>query len=543
MPDGRIARFDVPEGTTPEQAQAMIAAEIPNVQQPQSEAQPSAQKRDILSLLKPEIPFGDIAAGALRGAGSIGATLIRPFESKEENKQRREAMTSALGALGADTESGAFAAGKIGGEIAGTAGAGGVVAKGLSFIPALAKFAPAVQSGGFTLGKAASTGGKVADKIANAATRTAGGAITGGATAGLINPEDAGLGAAIGGAMPGVVKGAGALGSAVKGEVSDAVINLANKAKSLGIDIPADRIANSRPLNALAASLNYVPFSGRAATEKNVLSQYNKAVSKTFGQDSDNVTMALRKAHTELGKQFDDVLTKTSVKVDNQFLDDLARHEQTIANELDPLQAKVITNQIGAILDKSKGGVIDGQAAYNIKKTLDRIGNRNSNEAYYAKELKKSLMGALNRSLPEGEAEAFSSLRKQYGNMMDIDSVARNGAEGGVSIAKMANMRGINNPEMQDLADIAAQFLITRESPHGAAQRVILGALGVGAGGAAPAALPYLAGGVAAGKVANSALNSNWLKGAMMNKPPFLLDDLGANPWLRSGLLATSTNP
>lgn len=34
MPDGRVARFEVPEGTTPEQAQAMIEAEIPKITQP-----------------------------------------------------------------------------------------------------------------------------------------------------------------------------------------------------------------------------------------------------------------------------------------------------------------------------------------------------------------------------------------------------------------------------------------------------------------------------------------------------------------------------
>lgn len=34
LPDGRIARFEVPEGTTPEQAQEMIAAELPSLDQP-----------------------------------------------------------------------------------------------------------------------------------------------------------------------------------------------------------------------------------------------------------------------------------------------------------------------------------------------------------------------------------------------------------------------------------------------------------------------------------------------------------------------------
>ena len=175
------------------------------------------QKRGFLSLLKPEIPIGDIAAGAVRGAGSIGATILRPFDSGEENKQRRQAMTEALASLGADTESGAFAAGKIGGEIAGTAGIPGLLGKGAAAVPYLSKLAPAINSGGFSLGNAA-TG----SNLANAALRTAGGAIAGGATAGAIDPSQADTGMIIGAAAPGAVKAAGLLGKGL-GKVGDVV--------------------------------------------------------------------------------------------------------------------------------------------------------------------------------------------------------------------------------------------------------------------------------------------------------------------------------
>lgn len=508
-----------------------------------------AQKPKQGNWLKPELPYGNMLGGAVQGAADIGSTMLAPIDylgkvlpawlkPELSREGRREDVSSAIQSAGADSESIAFKWSRLGTQIAGTAGVGGGIANTVSRVPQLAKYAPVIESGGFNLGNAAT-----ASKLTNAGLRAGGGAIAGGATAGLINPEDVDTGAMLGAAMPGAVKVAGTVGSKIKGEVSDSVINLVKKANSLGIDIPADRIGNSRPLNALASSLNYVPLSGRAGVEKNMLSQFNRAVSRTFGQDSDNVTMALRKAGSELGKQFDDTLSKTTVKVDAQFIDDLAKHEQTIMSELDPMQAKVVSNQINAILEKTQNGLIDGQAAYNIKKTLDRIGNRNSNEAYYAREVKKSLMGALNRSLPDEEAKAFAKLRAQYGNMLDLEGVARNGAEGGVSIGKLANMKGINNPELQDLADIAAQFLVTREAPHGAAQRVTLGALGLGAGGVSPATIPLMAAGVAGARGANSALNSTWMKNSMTGVPPQLLKKLGDDPLLRSGLLAISANP
>lgn len=490
--------------------------------------------------------------GALKGATDIGATLLRPVDAALNatgmtdmtNAQRRASLGQFF-QENSDPESLAFQGGALGSQIAGTAGMGGLLAKGLKAIPVVANAAPklvnAIESGGFNIGSPAAK--TFTGKVADMATRMAGGAITGAATAGVINPSDTGTGALIGGAIPVVAKAAGEAGKAILGKVSPEVSALYQKAKSLGIDIPSDRIANSKPLNAMAASLNYVPLSGRAAKEKSILSQFNRAISRTFGQDSDNVTMALRKAGNELGGQFDDVLSKTTVKVDSQLLDDLAQHEQTVLNELDPLQARVIQNQINAIISKSRNGLIDGQAAYNIKKTLDRIGNRGSNEAYYAREVKKSLMGALNRSLPVDEAQAFTTLRQQYGNMLDLEGLAQNGAEGGISVGRLANMKGINNPEMQDLADIAAQFLVTREAPHGAAQRVTLGMMGLGASGAAPAALPFIAGGMAAGRSANMALNSQWMKNMVLTQQPGLLGTMAESPLLRSGLLATQASP
>ncbi|MFN7611061.1 MAG: hypothetical protein ACK5QX_09030, partial [bacterium] len=119
-------------------------------------------------------------------------------------------MDAALDTAGVDRDSLAFKGGKLGAEVAGTAGAGGVLAKGVAAIPQVATRAPllinALQSGGFSLG------GTTGNRLADLAIRTAGGAASGGAAAGLVNPEDAGTGALIGGALPGAVQAAGAAG-------------------------------------------------------------------------------------------------------------------------------------------------------------------------------------------------------------------------------------------------------------------------------------------------------------------------------------------
>lgn len=173
--------------------------------------------------------IGNTLAGAVRGAGSIGATILAPYDmakdalagkglSLESNRQRRADMDSGLRMMGANPESMLYQGGKLAGEIAGTAGAGGVVANTARAIPAVAsRAAPllsAIESGGLVLGKPAapSIGGKVADL----ATRAAGGATLGGISAGMTDPETAGTGAVIGSAVPGGMMAAKAVGSGIQ---------------------------------------------------------------------------------------------------------------------------------------------------------------------------------------------------------------------------------------------------------------------------------------------------------------------------------------
>lgn len=518
MPDGRVARFEVPDGTTPAQAQSLMEAHF-------AEAAPAEKpSRGMFGAIQ------DVGAGLIRGAGSIGATILTPYDlaagntKSIGNPERRAAMDSAFQSMGVDTDSLAYGGGKLGGEIAGTAGIGGAFGLGAKAVGAAPKFVNALTSAGFSTGAptAATWGGRAADL----ALRSAAGGVVGGASAGMVDPETAGAGAAVGGALPPVMKGAallgkgggklvGAAGRKLAGEVAPDVQALARRAEELGIQVPADRIANSKPLNAVAAGLNYVPFSGRAAVEKRMQDQLDTALTRTFGQDSPNVTQALRKAQTALGGEFDRVLKGNGVAFDKTLLTDLASVQGTAAKELGSDGLRAIESQIDELVQKGSAGTIDGQAAYNIKRALDRIGQRNTPEAWHARELKKALMSALDRSIGPQEAAKFALTRKQYGNMLDLENLAQNGAEGGVSMARVANMKNLGNPDLQELADIAAQFLRPRESQHGAAQRAFAG-MGVGA----VAGLPALAGSVAVGRVGNALLDSAMARNALMGKPP-----------------------
>jgi hypothetical protein len=424
---------------------------------------------------------------------------------KSPREQRKAEIEADLVKRGANLESPNYQMGKLASELVATYPVGGALGKVAQTVGASPKLVAALKTGGFDVGGA--TG------LEGLATRALGGAATTGASTALISPEDAGTGAAIGGAIPVVGKIAGSTGQslakALRGNaISPEVKGLADKAAELGIDIPADRLTDSKFMNAIASSLNYVPFSGRAGVEQKMEQQLNKAASRTFGQDSENITQALRQAKTDLSGKFESTLQNNKVKVDNDFMNDLSNAVDLANKELGADSGKIIKSQVDEILNKvGPNGEIDGKAAYNIKKRLDIISDRNSPEAFYADELKKSLMSALNRSLGEDEAAAFATVRKQYGNMLSLRKLAKNGAEGGISVARLANLQHINNPELQTLADIAAQFIKPRESQHGAMQRAAA-SLGVGS----LAGLPALAGTVAGGRALNAALQSPMAK-------------------------------
>lgn len=186
----------------------------------------------------------NVGAGLVRGAGAIGSTLLAPVDiaadvllGKEGKQTRHEKRVEALDRaskelFGANPESLAFQLGKLGYELPATAGVGGGLAKAAEAIPAVAKAAPALidalRTGGFSAGGAKGLGGLAA--------RGAGGAITGGVSAGLVNPEDVGMGTAIGGALPIAGKGVAELARAVGRGVAPAERQVAEKlAAQMGV--------------------------------------------------------------------------------------------------------------------------------------------------------------------------------------------------------------------------------------------------------------------------------------------------------------------
>lgn len=428
--------------------------------------------------------MGKAAVDTKRGIQQLGALAGNTLGLVDDaTVDATMADANAVQARDADLmDTGAGFAGNVAGNIA-TTMLGGSLLKGAGQgLGAIGKAAAARGAG--TAGTVASVTGNSLSKAGGAiqAPKTLKQAGAAGAAMGAMQPagslDEKGVQVSGGAAAGALGQGAAnTLGRAAKGAsdlIPAEVKALAKTAKDKwGISVRADQVLNSKPLNAASAALDYVPLSGAGASKVNLQKQFNAALAKSIGQTSDNPARALQHADTALGNEFDRVLRGTAVQADNAFQTDLAKVMGEARNEMTDAQFGVMQRQVDNILSKvGAGDVIDAQAAYNIKKGLDRLGkNQDSTLGNYATDMKRALLEALNRSLGPEEAAKFAATRGQYSNLLNLQKIVPRGAESDISPAKLANLRGYMTPDLNELADIAATFLKGRVGDSGTAQR------------------------------------------------------------------------
>lgn len=460
---------------------------------------------------------GNLLAGLVRGAGSIGATLLAPVDiasdaiagkglSLASNRERRAAMDAALGNMGADTDSWMYKGGKLAGEIAGTAGAGGAVAnvagRGIgavapSLLPKAQPLLAAIQSGGMTA------------PGANLLTRTAGGAITGGVTAAAVNPEDAVSGALAGGAMPGAVRALGAVGSAVGRQFRPGgeSAQLARRAIDMGAPLGIADVAEGKFTKAVRSVLNDAPLTGGIGATQNDAKQkwFNRAVGEVFDAADDKLTpQVMDTAKKKMGDEFDRIWSNNALKVDNQLLTTLSKTRANasmlpkadrtrVLSMLDDLEGQVVQAADGSM-------VIPGEVANRYQAAIRKASD--SAQGFLKNDLsalRKDVIGAFNRSVSPDDAAALALNQKKYKAFKTVEPLLNKG-ELGVAGREAGDVpAGLlpgavlqsykSNPAgspLAELSKIGSKYLVDRSPQTGGSTRALIqnsaigGALGAG---------------------------------------------------------------
>jgi hypothetical protein len=179
-----------------------------------------------------------------KGLSALGAT--ETGQALVDDAARRQAEQEAFIAPYREVAPVLTGAGELTSEIVSTLPVGGVIAKGVSKIPGAAPLAESIRTGGFRTG--------MAPGAASRATQAAGGAILGGTTAALVNPEEAGTGTGIGAVAPFVLPTVGKYVAIGGGKIVDAFTGkLAPvKAGKVAREMAGDTINQIRAANNLA---------------------------------------------------------------------------------------------------------------------------------------------------------------------------------------------------------------------------------------------------------------------------------------------------
>lgn len=462
----------------------------------------------------------DLGLGAIRGAGSIGATLVAPYDiakdaidgkglSLESNRQRRTEMDAGLRELGANTDSIAFQGGKLAGEVAGTAGVGGALGQGAQALGAAPKLVSALSSGGMSLGGAPAT--TLTQGAGNLALRAAGGAVTGGVSAGLVNPEEAGAGAAIGAAVPVAARGVAAVGRNVGDRMATAA---AEKAADLSRRQPLfDTLRDGldagyvvTPSSVKPSLLNTVKesTSGKIATAQ-VASSKNQVVtdklvrqSLGLADDAPLSVEALSKYRADMHAAGYEPLRQIGmVQAGPQFTNDLDQvvRQYTGKGTIPAIQKSEIADLVAA----HKSAQFDSGDAVDAIRILrddanDAFRKGDSALGKAQKAIANAYEAALENSLPQGSdvLKNYQTARQNIAKSFTVEDALKEGT-GSVDARKLAAALQKGEPlsgELLTAARFASAFRKATQPPElvaGAAVHNLKA--GASAGGAALGAM------------------------------------------------------
>ncbi|MDD4971859.1 MAG: hypothetical protein PHT07_20735 [Paludibacter sp.] len=507
---------------------------------------------------------GDFLAGSVRGAGSIGATILSPIDALARTlnqgkpvsiggydiagQDRRSGMDEGLKAMGADPNSIMFKAGKLGAEVAGTAGAGGALAKGVTALaPNVASKVPvlidALRTSGMTAGGATGASGM--------ASRVAGGAIGGAAQAGMTNPEDMATGAVIGGVMPPAVQLAGKVGSIVGNKLADRLVEqtkefnrISPKNETIKNSLAVGYIIPPNIVNPSLKNQTIESISGKQATQQLASVENAKVTDKLARQalgiaDDAPLTkeamQSYRSAQHAAG--YEPIRNLGAVKADSQFnqaLDNIS-NKYTGKGTIPAVQR----DDIKKLVDSHKSAEFDSGDAVDAMRLLResadeafRKGDTSIGKAY--KDISKAYEDVIERNLQKtGNVEllqGFKDARQNMAKSFTVENAIVEGS-GGINPQKIAAELQKGKPlsnELKTIAEFANTFKTVAKpieqvgSPasHNLKSMAALltgsgGYAALGPAGAAAATIPFIA-----PAMARSAMFRKGAQEALIKKAP-----------------------
>jgi len=342
-------------------------------------------------------------------------------------------------------------------------------------------------------------------------------------------------GAGVGAAGQGIVNALGRVAQPITNQIGEIGANAVKTLRDAGVPLDAAQATGSALLGRVKAALSDNLFTSGAQQEFSGVQKqaFNKAISKTMGEDADKITPAvIASAKENIGKVYDDVASRVNIQVDNTFKNALNQIDDNALHTLEESQYKVIKRNLDDVIAKAdkNNGYIDAAQYKNLKTRLDTLsGNANSDVANLGRELRDVLNKGLSDSAEfygnKQDVALLKQANKNWGNMRKIEDIALKNPEGDISPSLLYNSLTTkskrnafyaDDPQLAKLA-AAGKIVLPEKLPNsgtiarGLAQAAVPAAAGAAYGlyqGDYVDALKGVAFGVAAPKLAQAAINN-----------------------------------
>ena len=362
--------------------------------------------------------------------------------------------------------------------------------------------------------------------------------------------KDAAIGgtaAAVGGTViPKVLSATGsgitAALSSMLGRVKPEVRALYDEAIARGITVSPAQLSDAKFVKYLQTQLESIPFSGATAAREGQQQSFNRAVSRSFGENSDTVSHAIyTQAKKRIVDQFETLTTRNNLIPTPALVADIGRitnESQRFANS--DVQ-RVVNNLVDDLTNKidPATGLIPGRAYQSTDSQITKLLKTPGADTPYLVDLQRALRQAMDQSISPADSAAWQTARSQYRNLKAVrDMVARDGADGNISPAALIQSLNSNQAgkesmamgtrgELGTVAQVGKQFLTAKAPDSGTASRsAITGMLG---GAAILNPVPALAGMGATmltSRGINSVINSRAVADRMVGRGGMTIADL-----------------
>lgn len=535
-PDGGTYEVTAPDDATQEQVLAYAQANYSGKAEQGKSEQPGMVKSAVMGVARGAKDVVDtgaqwLASGFDKLAGTKEGERVQQMNDTGKADFQREYGGSTAADIG-----------RLGGNIAATWPVGGVLGTAVRGAGAAAGVGRIVEP----MAQAIASGGMRAGGVTGAAglaSRGAGGAVSGGAMAGLVDPESAATGVVIGAATPAVIRGSSkvfdATARALRPEVS--ATPLARRALEMGAPLGIADLSNNGMVRGTRSILNDSLFTGGIGRAQNEAKQawFNQQVGKTFGADAKSLTPEIMDtAKKRLGNEFDRIWGGNDLMVDNQLLVKLSGLRQNadllpqgegkrLLSHLDDFESRIAQGADGAMV--IPGGVAN-RFQSSLRKTSEGAQGFLKNDLL---DMRQSVISAFNRSVSPQDAAALTANRGKYKAMKTVEPLLQK-SEAGVAGRTSGDVPpallsqavvnsykgGVGGAPLTELSQIGQRFLVDRTPQTGGSARAAIQNTALGGALAAGALTnPYTLLGIPAAMGVNKALGSPALARGLLTAP------------------------